>query len=125
MPRLEDRSCHDWPGDNADLLRTSGDRGCVMSFRDPSQCHRLATRPSYNDHMTIKMTATDVKARLLGVLDEVQAGEDVEITRHGRTIARLVPATGAHALEGALSGMARTVGAETDLFATGEAWNVQ
>ena len=40
------------------------------------------------------MTATEVKAKILGLLDEVAAGEEVEITKHGRTVARLVPATG-------------------------------
>jgi prevent-host-death family protein len=46
------------------------------------------------------MTATEVKARILSLLDEVAAGEDVEITKHGRTVARLVPAHGPHSLHG-------------------------
>ena len=39
--------------------------------------------------MTRKLTATEAKAKILAVLDEVAAGEEVEITKHGRTVARL------------------------------------
>jgi prevent-host-death family protein len=74
--------------------------------------------------MTIKMTATEAKARILGLLDEVEAGEEVEITRHGRTVARIVPATGPHALEGLMSGVAVSAANEEELFTTGEAWNL-
>jgi len=35
--------------------------------------------------------ASQAKARLLQILDEVERGETVIITRHGRAIARLVP----------------------------------
>jgi prevent-host-death family protein len=38
-----------------------------------------------------KMQASDIKARLLQILDEVERGETVIITRHGRPVARLVP----------------------------------
>ncbi|HEY2105120.1 MAG TPA: type II toxin-antitoxin system Phd/YefM family antitoxin [Candidatus Binataceae bacterium] len=38
--------------------------------------------------------ASDAKARLLKILDEVEGGETVVITRHGRAIARLVPEVG-------------------------------
>ena len=48
--------------------------------------------------MVRKLTATQVKATILALLDEVAAGDEVEITKHGRTVARLVPATGPHAL---------------------------
>jgi prevent-host-death family protein len=42
--------------------------------------------------MTTQMTATEVKAKLLALLDAVAAGQEIEITKHGRTVARLVPA---------------------------------
>jgi prevent-host-death family protein len=74
--------------------------------------------------MTIKLTATEVKARILSLLDEVAAGEEVEITKHGRTVARLVPATGPHALRGSLVGVAMTAGDEGDLFTTGATWDL-
>ncbi|MGH9304661.1 MAG: type II toxin-antitoxin system Phd/YefM family antitoxin [Acidimicrobiales bacterium] len=70
------------------------------------------------------MTATDVKARILALLDEVAAGEQVEITKHGRTIARLVPAHGPHSLRGRFTGVAITSGTEEELFSTGVAWEL-
>jgi prevent-host-death family protein len=70
------------------------------------------------------MTATEAKARILAVLDEVSAGEEVEITKHGRTVARLVPARGSRPLEGALAGVAMTAAEDEDLFATGAAWEI-
>lgn len=77
----------------------------------------------YNDYMTIKMTATDVKARMLSLLDRVAAGEEIEITKHGRSVARLVPAAGPHALRGSLAGVAMTADPDEDLLGTGEDWN--
>jgi prevent-host-death family protein len=74
--------------------------------------------------MTIKMTATEAKARILSLLDEVAAGKEVEITKHGRTVARLVPAVGPHALKGSLVGVAMTAVPEEDLFATGATWEL-
>ncbi|OSC42291.1 prevent-host-death family protein [Mycobacterium decipiens] len=69
------------------------------------------------------MTATEVKAKILALLDEVAAGEEIEITKHGRAIARLVAATGSHALKGRMSGMAMTAVDEDHLFTTGASWN--
>ena len=37
------------------------------------------------------MTATQAKAQILALLDDVAAGNEIEITKHGRTVARLVP----------------------------------
>jgi prevent-host-death family protein len=79
----------------------------------------------YYDHMTIKLTATEVKAKILSLLDEVEAGQEVEITRHGKTVARLVSATGPHALRGKMAGIAMTAGLDEDLFTTGAAWNIE
>jgi prevent-host-death family protein len=74
--------------------------------------------------MTRIMTATEVKAKILALLDEVAAGDEVEITKHGRTVARLVPATGPHALRGRFTGVARSVAEDEDLFGTGVAWDL-
>ena len=38
------------------------------------------------------LTATEVKATILALLDDVAAGDEVEITKHGRVVAQLVPA---------------------------------
>lgn len=70
-------------------------------------------------------TATQVKARILTLLDEVAAGEAIEITKHGRTIARLVPAQGPHALKGRCSGTAITASDEDGLFTTGANWDLE
>jgi prevent-host-death family protein len=70
------------------------------------------------------MTATEVKAKILALLDEVASGDEVEITKHGHVVARLVPASGAHSLKGRLAGVAMTASAEEDLFTTGVPWNL-
>lgn len=69
------------------------------------------------------MTATEVKARLLALLDEVAAGEEVEITRHGRIIARLVPAGGPDALRGRFAGVTASAAEDDELFSTGTTWD--
>lgn len=75
--------------------------------------------------MVIKLTATAAKAKILSLLDKVAAGQEVEITKHGRIVARLVPAVGPHALRGTLAGVAMTVGKDEDLFTTGADWQLR
>jgi prevent-host-death family protein len=72
--------------------------------------------------MSRRLTATEAKARILALLDDVEGGDEVEITKHGRTVARLVPARGPNALKASLAGVAMTAAADEDLFATGAAW---
>ena len=74
--------------------------------------------------MTRKMTATEVKARILALLDDVEGGDEIEITRHGRTIARLAPARGPHALRGRFAGIAMSTADDDELFTTGETWDL-
>ena len=74
--------------------------------------------------MTRKMTATETKAKILALLDEVAAGDEVEITKHGRVVARLVPAAGPHSLKGRFDGIAVTTVDDEELFTTGAEWNV-
>jgi prevent-host-death family protein len=75
--------------------------------------------------MVKKMTATEVKARILALLDDVTSGDEVEITKHGRVVARLIPARGTRLLKGTLAGVAMTAtGSEEELFATGAAWDL-
>jgi prevent-host-death family protein len=73
--------------------------------------------------MTRQVTATDAKAKILRLLDDAAAGEEIEITKHGRTVARLVPARGARTLKGSFEGAARTAGEERELFSTDAPWN--
>ena len=75
--------------------------------------------------MTIRMTATEAKAKMLSLLDDVSGGEEVEITKHGKVVARLVPARGPHALEGSMHGIAWTTDPDDDLYSTGVVWDVE
>jgi len=75
--------------------------------------------------MTTQVTATEAKARILALLDDVEAGEAIEITRRGRTIARIAAARGPHALKGLMEGIARTTDPDDDLLSTGERWNTE
>jgi prevent-host-death family protein len=72
--------------------------------------------------MTRKLAATEAKAKFLALLDEVAAGHEFEITRHGSTVARLIPAAGPSALEGSLAGVAMTAAKDEELFSTGARW---
>ena len=74
--------------------------------------------------MTRKLTATEAKAKILALLDEVAAGEEVEITKHGRTVAKLVPATGPASLRAVFTGVAATAADDDELFSTGVGWNL-
>jgi len=73
--------------------------------------------------MAKQVTATEAKAKILRLLDDAAAGEEIEITKHGRTIARLVPASGARSLRGSFEGVAMTAAEEERLFATEAVWN--
>ncbi len=71
--------------------------------------------------MSRVLTATEVKATILALLDDdvAAAGDEVEITKHGRVVARLVPARGPHRIRGALAGTARSTAGDDALFTTG------
>jgi prevent-host-death family protein len=74
--------------------------------------------------MAKQVTATDAKATILRLLDDVAAGEEIEITKRGRAVARLVPTAGARSLKGSFEGAAMTaVDDESQLFSTGASWN--
>lgn len=76
----------------------------------------------YYGHMPKSMTATAAKAAFLRLLDEAAAGEEIEITRHGQPVARLVPPTGPRSMEGMFDGLARTAVDEEKLIDTEEMW---
>jgi prevent-host-death family protein len=77
----------------------------------------------YSDHVAKQVNATAAKATFLRLLDEAAAGEEIEITRHGRPVARLVPPSGRHSLEGLFQGNARTAVDEETLLNTEEMWD--
>lgn len=72
--------------------------------------------------MTTTVTATEAKARILALLDDVAAGGEVLITKHGRVVARLVPAGGPRGLRGQLAGTATSAADDDELFSTGQDW---
>jgi prevent-host-death family protein len=69
------------------------------------------------------MTATEAKAKLLSLLDAVEKGEEFEITRYGKVVARLAPARGPHRLRGMHAGLVKSTVKDEDLYSTGEIWN--
>ncbi len=73
--------------------------------------------------MAKKVTATEAKAKILGLLDDAAAGEEIEITKHGRSVARLVPAAGARSLKASFVGVAMTAADDEQLFSTEAVWN--
>ena len=74
--------------------------------------------------MAIRVTATEAKARILALLDDVAEGQEIEITRHGRMVARIVPAVGPNAMRASLAGVAMTAASDEDLFTTGAEWEL-
>jgi prevent-host-death family protein len=75
--------------------------------------------------MARTVTATAAKAGILAMLDEVAAGEEIEITKHGRVVAKLVPARGPQALRGRFSGVVTSDADDEALFGTGERWDAE
>ena len=74
--------------------------------------------------MAKTMTATAAKTNFLRLLDEAASGEEIEITRHGRPVARLVPPSGPRTLKGMFQGHARTAVDEETLLNTEEMWEI-
>lgn len=69
------------------------------------------------------MTATELKATILAVLDDVADGDDVLVTKRGRPVARIVPIRAAADLRGRFAGVAATAHHDDDLLSTGQAWD--
>lgn len=63
--------------------------------------------------------AYDAKARLSHLLDRVERGEEIVITRHGRPIARLIPEAPGHEVASALKAVDRLNAIREDLAARG------
>ncbi len=72
----------------------------------------------------VRISITEAKAKLLSLVDDVQAGEEIEITRHGKPVARLVPPLrSSHAFIGSLIGRATQNCTDEELYSTGEKWD--
>jgi prevent-host-death family protein len=74
--------------------------------------------------MVRQVTATEAKAHFLSLLDDVEGGEEIEITRHGHTIARISPARGPHALRDKHRDVVTIVAKDEDLINTGLEWDL-
>lgn len=72
------------------------------------------------------MTVTELRKQLLDVVRRCEAGgEGVEVVRHGRLVARVIPATaGPAAVLGADKGVVRLCDEDEALFSTGSDWDV-
>ena len=82
----------------------------------------MVSADQYSDHMAKTVTATEAKAKILALLDEVESGEEIEITRHGRAVARLVPARSAARLRGLFAGQVRQTVSDDELMAPLDGW---
>lgn len=70
------------------------------------------------------MTATEFQARALALLDEVAGGDQIEITKRGRTVTRLVGPGLRGRPEDGLAQISRSVGDDESRFCTGAPWDL-
>ena len=75
--------------------------------------------------MTRRITATEARATFLALLDEVEAGEEIEITRRGRVVARLTRVRRPEALKRLFAGIVTSNGNPEDLYSTDETWDLE
>lgn len=75
--------------------------------------------------MVTTLTATELKATILSVLNDVARGDEVEVTKHGRPVARIVPIRNPAGLRGRFSGVAVSSADDEELFGTDEAWEAR
>ena len=68
------------------------------------------------------MTATQAKVQFLSLLNDMAGGDEVEITKHGQTVARLVPAGEPTILRGRFAGIAVSAADDELLFTSAEVW---
>jgi prevent-host-death family protein len=71
-----------------------------------------------NDHVVTRVTDKEARANLFVLLDEVAAGQEIEITRRGRSVARIVSARTPQRMRASLAGVAITAAADEMLFST-------
>ena len=92
----------------------------MSRVRDGGARLALAGACPQSDDMTFRVTVAEVEADLLRLLDDLAAtGEEIEITRDGRTVAKIVRASRPTTLKGSLVGVAVSVADDEALFTTG------
>lgn len=72
--------------------------------------------------MVRQLTATQVKARILGLLNEVAGGEEIEITKHGAYCGAAGSGGRSAALKERFAGVAFSTPDDEQLFSTGADW---
>jgi prevent-host-death family protein len=86
--------------------------------RPENGCYSSAMQQHVPPHKAI-VGAHDAKTHLARLLDRVERGEEIVITRHGRPVARLVPNDPGHDVAAARSAAAGLVQARDQLAADG------
>ena len=96
-----------------------GDRANVPRrlIATPAEVRRVVVK---TNRMTRRMTATEARAKILGLLDKVAEGEEIE-TRNTATRWPAWSPPGPDALRGRLTGVAMSVGDDEALFGRGAA----
>ena len=69
-----------------------------------------------DEHMSKRVTATEAKAKLLSLLDEVEKGEEIEITRRGAIIAKVIPTRGPQWLKDCFAGQVKILATDEELM---------
>lgn len=72
-----------------------------------------------NNPEAVRVGAYEAKTRLPALLDRVEHGEEIVITRHGQPIARLVPEAREQTPEAALAALDRLTRLREELAASG------
>lgn len=72
--------------------------------------------------MTRQVTATQAKANLPALLNEVEEGEEIEVLRYGRVVARISPVRRPHELKDRFKGIVKIHATDEEFFSNGEEW---
>ena len=69
------------------------------------------------------LNATEFKARCLQIMDDVnRKKQEVVITKHGRSVAKLIPVVNDEEIFGCMEGTGTSTG---DIFGTNEHWDAE
>jgi prevent-host-death family protein len=75
--------------------------------------------------MAKNVTVTYARTHLYSLLDDVESGETIVLTKRGRVVAVLEPARPGHRLMGMFKGVVTTNASDDELFSTGAKWNCE
>ena len=63
----------------------------LLTFEGVSQAQRLDNTDVVIQNGHVKVNVTEFKAKCLSIIDQVARGDEVQITKRGRVVARLIP----------------------------------